>query len=196
MRFERVIAIIVLINIVYAIINVFQLGSFIPLMPFHEFFLACIFIVVSLVAFWNKSSLILYSSTVFAIVLIAKSEFLLGLFLNNQSLYLYNHTASPVLDVLYVLIFVSLFFITSFKIASNNSLIRGVGVFIGVGFAVINILGASNLILLIYLMIIGLFLVIILQKAITIKEPVKCLTIGMLGFVAQNVVNDLPTILN
>lgn len=195
MRCERIIAIILLINVVYAFINVFQLGSFIPLAPLHEVFLASIFVVVAGNAIIHKNSLIFWTATVFSLILIAKSEFVLGLLLTNQTLHLYGQAVTPVLAILYSLVFAFLFFIAIFEMTSSNILLRLIGTLLAIDVAVFQLLGASDLMILLNLMLLGVFMAILLQRAVQVNTPLKCLAVGILGFVIQHVVNELPTLL-
>lgn len=196
MRCERIIAIILLINVVYALINIFQLGSFIPLVPLHEVFLASIFLVVAANSFMNKSRLIFWSATVFSLILIAKSEFVLGLFLTNQSLLLYDQSVTQVLAILYASVFAFLFFIAAFRMTSSNILLRVVGILLALDVAVLQLLGASDLMILLNLLLLGVFMAILLQRAVQVNPSLKCLAVGILGFVIQHVVNEIPTLLN
>ena len=195
MRCERIIAIILLINVVYAFINVFQLGSFIPLVPLHEVFLASIFVVVLGNAIIHKNSLIFWTATVFTLILIAKSEFVLGLFLTNETLHLYDQAVTPILAILYASVFALLFFIAAFRMTSSNILLRVVAILLALDVAILQLLGASDLMILLNLMLLGVFMAILLQRAVQINAALKCLAVGILGFVIQHLVNELPTLL-
>ncbi|MCC5923911.1 MAG: hypothetical protein JJT77_09000 [Crocinitomicaceae bacterium] len=66
-RWRKMLWAIPLINIVYGLINVFQLGAFLPLVPFEDVLMACLFLIVAI--FLIQKNKALQWTSIFALLL-------------------------------------------------------------------------------------------------------------------------------